>query len=211
MTSTARKRLVIVCSAIVAGLVLLGLATNGVLGLGIVETASFVQTTVTLGAIAVGGVFAYYKLDLFREFQPHLTISQEVTHRKLGNSYIHVSVTATLSNNSRVAVEIRQADFRIRQMAPFDDSEIGLLFEKFIAQPNNEKYIPFPGIFEYSREWETNELIIEPGEIETEIYEFVVRDVFTTVSIDSFFVDTTGSEDLENRKGWASTSIYDIQ
>ena len=211
MTSAARKRLVIVCSAIVAGLVLLGLATNGVLGLGIVETASFVQTTVTLGAIAVGGVFAYYKLDLFREFQPHLTISQEVTHRKLGNSYIHVSVTATLSNNSRVAVEIRQADFRIRQMAPFDDSEIGLLFEKFIAQPNSEKYVPFPGIFEYSREWETNELIIEPGEIETEIYEFVVRDVFTTVSIDSFFVDTTSSEAPENRKGWASTSIYDIQ
>ena len=202
-----------ICASIGMLLLLIGaiLATNAWLGVSWVKSASVVQALVTVVAIGVGGVWAFYKLEIFREFQPHLTISQEVRHRKLGDRHIHISVTANLVNNSKVAIEIRQAEFRIQQISPFDDEEIDTLYKKFLATPNREKYFPFPSIFEYCREWESNELIIEPSEAETEVYEFVVRDEFDAVSVDAFFADTTNLAGSKSPKGWAATSIYDIR
>ncbi len=196
----------VICFLIVAIL-----ATDVWLEVSLVKAVNVVQALVTVVAIGVGGVWAFHKLEIFREFQPHLTISQEVTHRKVGDSYIHVSVTATLTNNSKVAIEIRRAEFRIQQIAPFDDDEVNTLYTEFLAKPNTEKYVPFPSILEYRREWEVHELIIEPGEAETEVYEFIVRDVFDSVSVDSFFVDSSNLADSKNPKGWAATSVYDVR
>lgn len=177
----------------------------------LLTAANVVQATITVLAIGVGGVWAFYKLEIFREFQPHLTITQEVTHRKLGDNHVHVSVTATLFNNSKVAVEIRHAEFRIQQISPFADEEINAIHREFLAKPNREKYLPFPSILEYRREWDANELIIEPGESETEVYEFIVRNEIDTVLVDSFFVDTGNSASTEKPKGWAAMSVRDIR
>ena len=187
------------------------LATNSWLELSLAESASLVQAMVAALAIGIGGVWALHKLEVFRDFQPHLTISQEVTHRTIGINHVHVSVTATLHNNSKVAVEIRHAEFRMQQIAPFEDEEINELHVEFLAKSNAEKYFPFPSILEYRREWDVNELIIEPGEAETEVYEFIVRDEIDTVSVDSFFVDTTNLASSEKRKGWAAMSVHDIR
>ena len=99
------------------------LAVNVWLGASLVKAAGIVQALVTVVAIGVGGVWAFYKLEVFREFQPHLTITQETEHRKVGDSYIHISVHATLVNNSKVKIEIRDASFWMQQVAPFPDDE----------------------------------------------------------------------------------------
>lgn len=52
-------------------------------------------------AILAAGIFALFRLEVFRSFKPPLTISHEVTHRQIGNSYIHIAVSATLKNSSR--------------------------------------------------------------------------------------------------------------
>ena len=68
--------------------------------------AGILQSVVTVVAIAGGGVFAYYELQVFRAFAPHLTISQEVSHRYIGDRYVHIAVTATLHNSSKVKIEL---------------------------------------------------------------------------------------------------------
>ena len=57
-------------------------------------------------AFLIVAIFAYRKLQLFRDFEPHLTITQAVTHRPIGTQYVHIAVTATLHNSSKVRVEI---------------------------------------------------------------------------------------------------------
>ena len=40
------------------------------------EAVSIVQVFVTALVIVAGGIFAYRKLQLFRDFEPHLTVTQ---------------------------------------------------------------------------------------------------------------------------------------
>ena len=68
-----------------------------------------VQPLVTAVVIIAGAVFAYRKLQLFRDFEPHLTVTQTATHRAIGTQYLHIAVTATLHNSSKVRVEIRES------------------------------------------------------------------------------------------------------
>ena len=50
------------------------------------EWADIFQSLVTILAIIVGGIFALFKLQAFRDFDPHLTISHNVSHRLIGDS-----------------------------------------------------------------------------------------------------------------------------
>ena len=45
------------------------------------ELSGIAEVLITAFAIIAGGIFAYYKLQLFRDFEPHLTISHAVSHR----------------------------------------------------------------------------------------------------------------------------------
>ena len=50
---------------------------------------------VTALADILGGILVACKWQVFRESEPHLTITHEVSHRPVGESYIHIAVTAT--------------------------------------------------------------------------------------------------------------------
>ena len=53
------------------------------------ELLGVAQSLVTILAIIAGGIFATYKWQIFREFEPHLTITHEVSLRPVGESYVH--------------------------------------------------------------------------------------------------------------------------
>ena len=69
------------------------------------ELVSIVQGSVTAFAILAGGFFVAYKLEVFRDFAPHLTITHAITHRAVSDSYGHISVSVTRHNGSRVTVD----------------------------------------------------------------------------------------------------------
>ena len=48
------------------------------------EVVGIVQGIAAALLIVVGGIFAYRKLQLFRDFEPHLTITQSVASRSVG-------------------------------------------------------------------------------------------------------------------------------
>ena len=175
------------------------------------DSTRVIQVLTTLIVISVGGVVAYYKLDIFRDFQPHLTIAQDVSHRQVGNNYVHISVRASLVNTSKVKIEIRNAIFRIQQVAPLPDEEVERLYSEFNAKPSYEKYIAFPTLVEFDREWEEDEFVIEPGETGSENYEFFVKNDFDAVSLYAFFNDQTTATSPRDQKGWAAESVYDIE
>ena len=83
--------------------------------IGLITTA--VASIVTAIAILLGGFYAVLKLQVFRDLKPHLTITQRVSHRHIGTKYVHVAVTASLNNSSKVAIEIHRSFSRLQAIS----------------------------------------------------------------------------------------------
>ena len=86
----------------------------------------------TVIAIVLGGFFAWRRGFIFRHEQPHVTISHDVTHRQIGHGYVHIEVTATLYNSSRVKMEFRDGLFTVEQLAPVAEDMVERLFDEIM-------------------------------------------------------------------------------
>lgn len=210
MSRSTRKRMIVVASLLLVGLMVVGAILSRVFELGFVQTVIVAETIVTLVAIALGGVFALHKLEVFRDFQPHLTITQQISQRRIGDRYVHISVVARLTNSSKVVVEIRNALFRMQEISPVSNSNIEQMYFEFESKPNEEKYFQFPTLVEFQRKWNKDEFVIEPGEAESENYEFIVEDVFDTIKLTAFFTDQKLITEQHVERGWLTVSVYDI-
>ena len=171
--------------------------------------ANIVQSTVTALAIIFGGIFALFMLQAFRDFDPHLTVSHRVSHRLIGNSYMHVEVVATLHNSSRVKVDIRKGLFLLQKLSPISDTEVEALYVRAFEGAEYEE-VQWPTLFKISRDWSKGELIIEPGESHPEILEFIVAKDVKSVMIYTYFHSPTFSEGGQMAQGWVATTVYDM-
>lgn len=179
-------------------------------GIGpIKDLAAVFQSAITVVAIVVGGVFAWFKLQAFRDFEPHLTISHEVHHRVVSNSYVHIDVTATLHNSSRVKIELREADFRLQQVSPLSDQQVETLYTEVFAEAEHT-HVQWPILTEVQRDWDKGDLIVEPSESHQESYDFIVSTGVESVSVYTYFYNTSFSEGGRTAEGWGATTVYDI-
>ena len=173
------------------------------------NSARSFQAIATVTLICVGGVFAYRRLQLFRTFEPHLTITHEISHRYIGDSYVHIDVTATLHNGSKVQVELRDGFFRLQQVSPATDEAIENLYaEVFTAK--SEYQLQWTVLDEIQREWESGELIVEPGASHPEKFEFIVSRNIKTVIIYSYFFNPQFARSSNSAEGWIATTAYDM-
>ena len=164
-----------------------------------------VQSVITSVAILIGGAFALFKLQLFRDFQPHLTISNAISHRRIGESYVHIDVTATLHNSSKVKMELREGFFRLQKLAPVQDEEIENLYAQvFLDQEHS--YLQWPTLDDARRDWDKGMLIVEPGESHQETYEFIASIDVESVIIHTYFYNPYSS----SPEGWGVTTVHDI-
>ena len=108
--------------------ILLALFTMQLTNTKFVDSASSIYAIGILVAVCVGGVFAYQRLQMFRTFEPHLTISHNVSHRNIGDSYVHIDVTTTLYNSSKVQVELREGFALLQLVAPVSDEHIEAIY-----------------------------------------------------------------------------------
>ena len=199
-----------VTAAVIAAAVLLNRGLVGATDIGHFNDAiGIVQLFATAVIVIAGAGFAYRKLQLFRDFEPHLTVTQTATHRTVGAQYVHIAVTATLHNSSKVRVEIRDSFFRIHQIQPLDDEDIEALYE---AAFNSEQHadIGWPVIDEAFRRLGPNELVIEPGESHHEYSEFIVSYDVDTVLIYSYFYNLEHSPHSRSAQGWSATTVHDM-
>lgn len=179
------------------------------LSVSLTKAVSITQAMVTVMAIGVGGVWAFYKLEIFREFEPHLTITQEASHRKFGGNYVYVSVDVSLANSSKVAIRIKDASFWMQEVAPLENKHVEKLYRDFLDQPKTDKYITFPTLEKFDREWGSDEFVIEPGESSTDRYEFIIANRYDTVALGAFFADST-KKSRDPRIGWSAVTLHNI-
>ena len=173
------------------------------------DAAAAVQGIGTLVILSVGGALAYYRFQMFRSFEPHLTVTHEVAHRRVGDSYVHISVNANLHNSSRVKVDIRKCYFRLQKIAPTDDSEVERLYDQvFVRRIVDE--IQWLTLEYEEREWPDPPIEIEPGESHHEVFEFIVLTEIETVLIYTYFYNSALSAQPQGAEGWDATTIYDI-
>lgn len=173
------------------------------------DLAAILQAVVATTAIIYAGIVAIAKLEVFRHFEPHLTVSHIINHRPIGNSYVHIDVTATLHNSSRVKVELREGEFYIQEIGPvLDDQELEeqLTAREFIAADGS--FVQWPTIGKFSCYWGNYNLVVEPGQIYRETVEFVVSKEIGTVAIHSRFHRETATG--EAPQGWGMTTVYDM-
>lgn len=173
------------------------------------DVSAVLQSFITALAIAAGGYFALFKLQVFRNLQPHLTISHEITHRVVSDSYVHISVTAVLRNSSRVKVEIEEGSFHLLRIAPVTDGEVERLYEQ-VFRDASKKNLQWEILDEINRDWNSGELIVEPGESHPETYEFIVSREFRSVLVYTYFYNPAYSEGAGVAQGWHATTVYDI-
>ncbi len=173
------------------------------------DALGVLQVFVTALVIVAGGIFAYRKLQLFRDFEPHLTVTQTVTSRAVGTRYSHIAITTTLHNSSKVRVEVRESLFRIHQIQPWSDEDVEHYYvESF--QAGGDGYVGWPVLDEIERSLEPNELVVEPGEYHHEPCEFIVSRDVSTVLVYSYFFNLEWSEYSQSAQGWTATTVHDI-
>ena len=173
--------------------------------------AGVLQGYVTVVAIAAGGAFAIYRLRIFRTLEPHITVTHTVSHRSIGDSYVHISVTANLHNASNVEVVIRQADYLLQQISPISDEGIEVQYSDAFGD-DRPRYIRWPTLEDIARTWDENELIVEPRESHPETFEFVIARSVESVLIYTYFYNPHFMVMARSRtpEGWGATTVYDI-
>ena len=173
--------------------------------------ADIVLALVTIFAILFGGIFAAIKFELFRDFEPHLNVTHTIGHRNIGESYVHLDVTAALYNSSRVKVELKSGLFTLQEVAPVsDDLELEDRLEARNLVAENIAFSQWPILDQFSCDWSDHNLTIEPGQTFQETVEFVISREITTVAIHAFFYNSRFGEGLEKPEGWNITTVYDI-
>ena len=170
------------------------------------DFAGTVQSWATVAALAVAGVFAVLRFEVFREFAPHVTITQSVSHRAITDNYVHIFVTATLHNSSKVRVDFREGYFRLQAISPLSDEEVEELYaDVFVNRANRD--LQWPTLDKAYRQWSRNDLIVEPGESHQETCEFIISGEIRTVLVDTYMYNSKRPAVPE---GWGTTSAYDI-
>ena len=172
------------------------------------DVAGAVQSVVTVIAIVTGGIFALFKLQAFRDFEPHVGVVHDIRHRSMNDTYVHIDVRATLHNTSKVKIEFRRARFSILQVLPNSNDDIIQKHDQvFIEGEKRDIQWPVLNVIEHT--WEPGKLVVEPGEKHSESQEFVVlMEDAETVRIDTFFFDPRFTQPSDEF-GWKATTFYD--
>ena len=173
------------------------------------ELAAIAQSSVTAFAIIAGGLFAAYKLEVFRDFEPHLTITHDISHRPVSDSYIHISVSVTLHNSSRVKVDIVDGIFRLYHVAPLSDEQVEQLYLE-MSETGSILELEWPVICESRFARGEGETYVEPGEFHQETIDFIVSSDTKSVVVYTFVGDSRYSMALQGQRGWDLSSVYDI-
>ncbi len=161
--------------------------------------AEFIQLATAVLAIVFAGILAAVKLELFRDFEPHLTITHSIKHRHISQGHVHMDVTVVLQNSSRVKVKLQDGYFVLQQI---------LLTTEASGFSPEILYPSWPVLDQASFDLGDSAIVIEPGQSIQEVLQFNVPDAVKAILVHYFFYDARFPS--ERRSGWGITEVYDI-
>ena len=174
------------------------------------DAAGVIQALAAALAIGLGGVFALFKLQVFRDLTPHLTISHTVGHRAISARYALIDVSVELRNSSKVQIELREAIFRLQMVAPLSDDEAENLYYGMLADQEQAR-VMWPLLLRTQRNWDEGALIVEPGETHRETCDFIVSKDIETARVYTFFRNPNFREGGGTVEGWEIETVYDMR
>ena len=94
-------------------------------------------------------------------------------------------------------------------VAPSTDQEIISIYDEvYLTRERND--FQWPTLIEATRSWDRNELVVEPGESQHQVYEFMVGSGVQVVSIYTYFHNVKFRRISQSAQGWEAGTIYDI-
>ncbi len=175
----------------------------------ITKASQIIQAFVASFILLSAGAFAAVRFELFRSFIPHLTLGQEITHRPISDSYVHLLVTTTVRNGSKVKEDLLRGYCRLQLLGPYSDSDVESIYREVFSDghPDRQRDFQWETLDEKALMWNRNELTIEPGGSHQETCEFVVAAGVTSVFAYSYFYN---SRKPFNPEGWGVATAHDI-
>ena len=114
----------------------------------------------------VGAFLGYLRFGWFRVRKPHATISSHISHRSLGQGYIHLAVEDRITNSSKVVVKIRIGRVNVFQIGASDTNEM----RDRIKEVSEGVELDWPQLGVIKIDLEHESFVIEPGETDTSVY-----------------------------------------
>ena len=133
-------------------------------------------------------------------------MTHSVTHRYIGDSYLHVGVIVTLHNNSNRRIRLGTGKASIQKISPATDDKVLSLYTEAISG-NGSTYSPpaWPTLDDFDIGYDKVPTAVEPGESHQTAIEFIVGNCVSSLCIYTFFYNANG------KWGWHATSFYDIE
>ena len=183
---------------------------------GVKDLSSVFQAGVAVIAIVAGGIIALFRLEAYRDFEPHVDVTHETTYRIMNDTYAHINVRTTLHNTSKVKVEFTRAIFSIQRILPMSNEEIERIHDQVFLF-GESKDLQWPTLNVVERTWNPGELVVEPGEKNSETQEFIIRlEDASSVKIVTYFHDrrrqqpSYEQEEPSEEFGWQAVTFLDI-
>jgi hypothetical protein len=154
-----------------------------------------------IGAILVGGWWAYNRFVRQRESFPRATLQQVITHRELNDAYTYLRVALKIENTSTVLLPNEQARTDVYQVLPLSPAVQQKLGRDELI-PAGERYADWPCIGSYDLPTQGK---IEPGDSDEFSFDFVIPTEVTTVYLYSYVSNPTA-----DNLGWGLSSLYDL-
>ncbi len=180
-----------------------------------VDSVPYLDSTADLHSIAamlalfLGGLYVVLNLQALRTFIPHLSVIHEISDRRIGRGLVHISVNVLMENTSRIEVKISKGHYRLEVLAPPPGRRAAMLHQLLCGCDHHGKE-EWQLLARGSRPWKEGELIVEPGQKQSVLYEFEVSTSVRMVKITTSFdtPNTTGNTQYADK--WGHTSVYDI-
>jgi hypothetical protein len=162
-----------------------------------------IQALVTSAGIVAGAIWFYRR----RQAHPRVVLTQQVTHRPLGEGRIWVRVTVSMENKGNVLVAFSEAKTLLQQVVP--------LTRDFAAEIVSRGDLPRekdgPEI-----EWRTlaectaspGRVELEPDESDTIAWDFVISERPKTIIAYTHLPNATKSR--PGTPGWTVQTVYDL-
>jgi hypothetical protein len=168
--------------------------------------SGFVADLAQVGAILIGGWWAYNRFIREREGRPRAALQLTVSHRKLSRQHTLVRVGLRIHNPGSVLLHLRQLRFDVYQVLPLaDEAKSALEAGTLIPSKSGEAEWPCIGLQE--QEWDEGKVEIEPGEDDEYGRDFVIPSSLETIFVYAFVknVSKAGRE-----IGWTLSNFYDL-
>jgi hypothetical protein len=156
-----------------------------------------------VGAIVVGGWWAYTRFIRQREEFPRATLEQVVTHRELDGDHTFLRVSVKVDNVSAVLLRTETVRTDVFQVLPVTE-ETGKALQAGQLVPDGSRDARWPCIAYHEGPAPGQ---IEPGEGDEFGFDFVLPIEVSTLFVYSYLKNVTQAG---RELGWTVTSLYDL-